>query len=160
MKLSKVTRDTLVEALLIFGCEAAVSVLVAIGFLIFGAFELSVIWGSLLGSAVVVVNYLILAISINRAVDRFMDLRGDAEMDDEAAEKFAAENSASVTMAARGTYMLRMLLMIGVFVGAFVLNSVLGFTVFNVIATLVPLLAYRPVIYAIELIRSKLRREV
>ena len=89
-----------------------------------------------------------------------MDLRGDAEMDDEAAEKFAAENSASVTMAARGTYMLRMLLMIGVFVGAFVLNSVLGFTVFNVIATLVPLLAYRPVIYAIELIRSKLRREV
>jgi hypothetical protein len=160
MKLNKATRDTLVEALLIFGCEAAVSVLVALGFFIFGQFELAVIWGSLLGSAVVVVNYLILAISINRAVDKFMALRGDAEMDDEAAEKFAAENSASVTMAARGTYMLRMLLMIGIFVGAFVLNKVVGFTVFNVIATLVPLLAYRPVMYVIELVRSRLKREV
>ena len=160
MKLNKVTRDTLGEALIIFGCELLVSVLVALGFSIFGKLELSVIWGSLLGSAVVVINYLILAISINRAVDKFMALRGDAEMDDDEAERFAAENSASVTMAARGTYIFRMLLMIGVFVGAFILNKVVGFTVFNVIATLVPLLAYRPVIYVIELLRSKLKREV
>ena len=160
MKLNKVTRDTLLEALLIFGCEILVSVAVALMFLIFGAFRLSVIWGSLLGSAVVVVNYLILAISINRAVDKFMTLRGDAEMSDEEAERFALENSSSVTMAARGTYMLRMLLMIGVFVGAFVLNSVVGFEIFNVIASLVPMLAYRPVIYVIELVRSRFKKEV
>ena len=81
-------------------------------------------------------------------------------MSDEEAEKFAAENSASVTMAARGTYMLRMLLMIGVFVGAFVLNATLGVVIFNVIASLVPMLAYRPVIYVIELVRSRLKKEV
>ena len=160
MKLNKVTRDTLLEALLIFGCEMLVSAAVAVVFLIVGAFDLSVIWGSLLGSAVVVVNYLILAISINRAVDKFMALRGETEMSDEEAEKFAAENSASVTMAARGTYMLRMLLMIGVFVGAFVLNATLGVVIFNVIASLVPMLAYRPVIYVIELVRSRLKKEV
>lgn len=154
MKLSKAMCDTLVEALLILVGEALCSVIVSLVFFALGSFDLSVLLGSLLGIAVVLANYLILAISVNRAVDRYLEKRGSVDMTEEEASAFAAENSASVSLAARGTYMLRMLLMLGVLVGAFLLKGV-----FNVIATLVPLVAYRPVIFVIELIRSKSKKK-
>lgn len=147
-------RDTLVEALLILVGEAICSAIVSLIFFAFGSLDLSVFLGSLLGIAVVLVNYLILAISVNRAVDRYLEKRGSEDMTEEEASAFAAKNSASVSLAAGGTYILRMLLMLGVLVGAFLLKGV-----FNVIATLVPLVAYRPVIFVIELIRSKSKKK-
>ena len=154
MKLSKAMRDTLVEALLILVGEAICSAIVSLIFFAFGSLDLSVFLGSLLGIAVVLANYLILAISVNRAVDRYLEKRGSEDMTEEEASAFAAKNSASVSLAAGGTYVLRMLLMLGVLVGAFLLKGV-----FNVIATLVPLVAYRPVIFVIELVRSKIKKK-
>ena len=153
--MSKSMRDALKDALFILLGEIAVCAVVSVVFLILSVFEIAkfdhtVILGGLLGSLVVVVNYFILAVTVNRAIDKYVALRGDGEMTEEEAEKFAAENSKSVSMAAGGTYILRMLLMIGVLVGAFLLQGV-----FNVIATVIPLIAYRPIIYVIELIRSK-----
>lgn len=153
MKLSKATRETVVEALLILLGEAVVSGAVIAVFLIIQQFDLSVLFGAMLGSFVVILNYLILAISVNRAINKYIEKRGQREMTEEEAEKFAEENSSSVTLAAQGTYIVRMLIMLGVLVGAFLLQGV-----FNVIATLVPLLAFRPIIYVIELVRSKRAR--
>ena len=50
------------------------------------------------------------------------------------------------------SYLLRMLLMIG----SLVLAGVSGW--FNIIATVIPLLMYRPILYVTEFIKSKVRR--
>ena len=121
-----------------------------------GVFEenrlLTIIMGSLLGSAVIVLNFLILTVSVNRAVNKYIAIRGTAEMDDDAAEKFAAENSMIIQNAMTRSYIIRSVLMLGVLVCAFLISNV-----FNVIATLIPLVCYRPIIYITELIKNKRR---
>lgn len=154
MKISKAMRSSLIDAVFILIGEAVVGVAVALVYLLLEKFNISVVLGSLLGTAVVILNYLILAISVNRAVDKYMEKRGETEMTDEEAEAFAKENAASVSLAAQGTYVLRMGIMLASLVGAFLMNGV-----FDVIAALVPLIAYRPIIFVIELIRSKFRKE-
>lgn len=104
-------------------------------------FSYAVPAGCLLGSAVAVFNFVFLSVSVNRAVDRVMETRGDKEMSEEEAAAFAAENQAAVQRAAQGSYLLRQFLMAAVLVGAFLMDGW-----FDVIATLVPLLAFRPLL--------------
>ena len=134
--------------------ELAVALLVFLGFLIVKAAGAEVtlykaVTGALLGGAVTVANFLILSVGINRAINRFVDERGTDEMDDETAEKYAKEHGVAVQNAMMKSYMFRMLLMIG----ALVLAGVSGW--FNVIATVIPLLMYRPILYAVEFIKTK-----
>ena len=134
--------------------ELAVALLVFLGFLIAKAAGADVtlykaVTGALLGGAVTVANFLILSVGINRAINRFVDERGTDEMDDETAEKYAKEHGVAVQNAMMKSYMFRMLLMIG----ALVLAGVSGW--FNVIATVIPLLMYRPILYAVEFIKTK-----
>ena len=134
--------------------ELAVALLVFLGFLIAKAAGAEVtlykaVTGALLGGAVTVANFLILSVGINRAINRFVDERGTDEMDDETAEKYAKEHGVAVQNAMMKSYMFRMLLMIG----ALVLAGVSGW--FNVIATVIPLLMYRPILYAVEFIKTK-----
>ena len=110
----------------------------------------TVITGALLGAFVITLNFFILSLGINRAVDQFVEERGNREMDDEEAEKFAADHKAVVQNAMMKSYLLRNLLMIG----SLVLAGISGW--FNVIAVAIPLLAYRPVMYAVEFIKTKL----
>jgi len=130
--------------------EAVVSLITALVFLAIGQFGFDVVAGLLLGSGVMVLNFLILSISINRAIDNYMQIRGEKEMDDEEAVAFAAKYSSSVQSAATGSYLLRTVLMLAALVGAFLLKGV-----FNVIATLVPLVMYRPIIYVMEVFRKR-----
>jgi sensor histidine kinase YesM len=134
--------------------ELAVALLVFLGFLIAKAAGAEVtlykaVTGALLGGAVTVANFLILSVGINRAINRFVDERGTDEMDDETAEKYAKEHGVAVQNAMMKSYMFRMLLMIG----ALVLAGVSGW--FNVIATVIPLPMYRPILYAVEFIKTK-----
>ncbi|MBQ7344152.1 MAG: hypothetical protein IJW53_05270 [Clostridia bacterium] len=134
--------------------EVIVGVLVTVGFIIAKALGAEVaiykaILGALVGGAVTVVNFLILSVGVNRAVNRYIEERGDKEMDEEEAEKYAKEHGMAVQNAMMKSYMLRMFLMIG----ALVLAGISGW--FNVIATVIPLLAYRPVLYAVEFIKTK-----
>ena len=134
--------------------EAAVSVLVFSGFLIAKALGMDItlykaITGAALGSAVTVLNFLILSVGVNRAINSYIEARGDKEMDDEEAEKYAKEHGAIVQNAMLKSYMLRMFLMIG----ALVLAMISGW--FSPIATVIPLLMYRPVLYAVEFIKTK-----
>lgn len=129
--------------------EIIVCALVAVGFLIFGSFSYKVVTGALLGSAVTVINFLILSVAVNRAVNGYIADRGNEEMDEETAEKYAKEHGMAVQNAMTKSYLLRMALMIG----SLVLAMISGW--FNPLATVIPLLMYRPVLYAVEFIKTK-----
>jgi hypothetical protein len=131
--------------------EVIVGVLVAAAFLLFGKFSYTVVTGALLGGAVTVVNFLILSVSVNRAVTKYITERGDKEMDEEEAEKYAREHGMVVQNAMTRSYLLRM----GLMIGALVLGMVSGF--FSPLATVIPLLMYRPILYVTELIKIKLQ---
>lgn len=135
--------------------ELIVAVLVTVGFIIAKALGMDLaiykaITGSLLGAAVTVLNFFILSVAINRAVTRYIKNRGDKEMDDEEAEKYAKEHGMDVQNAMMKSYIFRMVMMLG----SLALALLTGW--FNVIATAIPLLAYRPVMYAVEFIKTKL----
>ena len=132
--------------------EVIVAALISAIYLLIGRFDYTVVTGSLLGGAVTVTNFLILSVGINRAISRYIDARGDKEMDDEEAEKYAQENGMSVQAAMMKSYMLRMFLMIG----SLALALITGW--FDTIATLVPLLMYRPILFAVEFIKIKFRK--
>lgn len=109
------------------------------------------ITGALLGGAVTVVNFLILSVSINRAINGYITERGDKEMDEEEAERYAKEHGMAVQNAMTKSYILRMVLMIGALVIAMVTKQ------FSPLATVIPLLMYRPILYVTEFIKIKIK---
>lgn len=138
-------RDTLYLAV---GEVAAAAAVVAV-YAIIGAFSYKVVAGALLGAVVAVFNFLFLSFSVNRAVDRFMELRGEREMDEEEAEKFAAEHVGEIQNAQKLSYIVRTFTMLGALVLAFLSNR------FDVIATVVPLLLFRPILIVSQNIARK-----
>ena len=123
---------------------------VASVYLILKKFSFSVVWGCLLGSAVAIFNFIFLSVAVNRAIDKAMANRKAGEMTEEEAAAFAAENQAAVQRAAQGSYLVRQILMVGVLVCAFLLDGW-----FDVIATLIPLLAFRPLLTVCGLMKKK-----
>ena len=142
--------STLGSGLLVLICEAIVSLITVAVFFLVGHLDYTVVAGVALGSAVTVANYLVLAITVNRAIDRYMELRGTKEMTDEEAEAFASKHTMEVQNAASRSFLIRTVSMLGTLVAAFLLTSW-----FSPIATAVPLLMFRPVLYVMELIKSK-----
>ncbi len=142
------------EALIILLGELIISLATVGVYLLIQKFDYTVVTGLALGSAVTVANFMILAITINHAINKFMDKRGDKEMTEEEADAFAKQNQMSVQAAASGTYIVRTLLMLGTLVGAFLLGDY-----FDVIATVIPLLGYRPIILVSEMIRARLAKK-
>ena len=138
-------RDTLYLAII----EIIVSVFTVIGYLALGMFDWSVLSGALLGALVTVINFLILSFAINNAIDKYMNQLDGKKLDDEEAEAFAKANSVKVQAAVSKSYALRTLLMVGTFVLAFISK------LFDPLATLIPLLMYKPAIYAVEFIKKK-----
>lgn len=129
---------------------ATVGVWLLIDIFFEGVFDYTVITGLALGTAVTVANFLILGITVNRAVDKFLRERGESDMSEEEADAFAKQHMSSVQVAASGTYIMRTLLMLGALICAFALGDF-----FDVLATVIPLLMYRPIIYVSEFFRSK-----
>lgn len=143
---SSYTGNILLLALL----ELAVSAIVCVVYLLIGRYENAVLLGTLLGSAVTVANFALLTLTVNRAVDRYLALRGEREMDEEEAEKFANEHAMAVQNAATRSFIIRTLSMLATLVLAFLLTSW-----FSPIATAIPLLMFRPLLYVLELIKKK-----
>ena len=131
-------------------CEVVVSALVCGVFLIIGKYDYTVLLGAILGSVVTVANFALLTVSVNRAVDRYLELRGDREMDDEEAEKFASEHAMAVQNAATRSFIIRTVSMLATLAAAFIFTSW-----FSPIATAVPLLMFRPLLAVIESIKGK-----
>ena len=103
-------------------------------------FDYSVITGAILGVAVIVLNFLFLSVSVNKAVDEYMALRGDKEMTDEEAEAFAAKNSGLIQNAIKKSFVIRMSSIAAALVVAFLTGW------FNPVATVIPILAYQPIL--------------
>ena len=132
--------------------EAVVALLISAVYLLIKRFDYTVVTGAVLGGAVTVINFFILSVGVNRAVNGYIAGRGDEEMDEEQAEKYAQENGMAVQNAMMKSYIFRMLLMIG----SLVLAGISGH--FGIIATVIPLLMYRPILYAVEFIKIKFRK--
>ena len=130
--------------------ELIVSLVITGVYWLLHKFSFSVISGCLLGSAVTIFNFIVLSISVNRAIDKALAGRKEGEMTEEEAAAFAAENQAAVQRASQGSYLLRQILMLGVLVCAFLLDGW-----FDVIATLLPLLMFRPLLTVGGLLKRK-----
>ena len=186
--------------------EAAVSAIVVAVFLIIQKFELAVLLGAILGSVVIILNFLALSVSVNRAIDKALEnapkclteklacaeeaaaseaeakdgeateespesesaeeeKESDAEesdgedgenADDEAedepdeAELFAAKYAMSVQNSVKVSYIIRTLSMLAALVVAFIIPDV-----FNVIATVVPMLCFRPILMLENYLRNR-----
>lgn len=138
--------------------EAVVSALVIalfalfelLGFTLLGTFDHTVPLGALLGSLVVVLNFLFLSISTNNTIDKIMAERPEGEMDDEQAAKFAQEYAMKLQASVKLSFIIRTLSMLAALIVAFTVG------VFNVIATVIPLFMLRPIIYVTEIFRRKL----
>jgi hypothetical protein len=87
------------EILFLIVGELIVSLIVSGVYLLLDKFSVSVISGCLLGSAVAILNFVILSVSVNRAIDKAMAERGTGEMTEEEAAAFAQKNAAAVQRA-------------------------------------------------------------
>lgn len=129
--------------------EIVVSLLVVLIYIALGKFDFTIASGVALGSLVTVLNFIILSYSVNKALNKFIDLRGDKEMDEEEAEKFAKANAIKVQNAVTKSYVFRTGLMMGSLVLAFITK------LFNPLATLIPLVMYKPLLYATQFVKKK-----
>jgi hypothetical protein len=133
--------------------EIIVSLIICGAYLIFKKFDYRVITGVALGSAVTVLNFLYLAITTTRAIDRFLLLRGEGEMTDEENDAFVAEHQAKIQNAIKLSYIIRTATMLIALVVAFVIKH------FAVVATLLPLVMFRPITMIAALIKRKVVKE-
>ena len=118
----------------------------------------SIFTGSALGIAVMIANFIFLIISTNTALDRAMAERVNREYTEEEAEEFAKKHKAKIALVSRVSYILRTATMIGALVVAFLIKDGMGENVFNVIATLVPLIAFYPIIFVAQIILQRRER--
>lgn len=145
------------EVLLLAVGEAIVSLLTVLGALAISLFtefifDFTVITGALLGSAVTVLNFLFLSLSVNRAVDLYLEARGSREMTEEEADAFTAENSMLIQNKIKTSFIIRTLSMVAALVVAFVTG------LFNPLATAIPMLMFRPLLYVGEFIKGKAKK--
>ena len=138
-------------ALILLG-EIIVSLVICGVCLIFDWFSYKIVTGVVLGSTVTTLNFLFLALSTSRAFDKAVAARGTREMDEEEIEKFTQEHQNNMNNAVKISFIVRTLTMLATLIVAFILD------VFNVLATLIPLLALRPIIMIEALIREKFKK--
>ena len=147
--------NTYKDVLILAIGEALAAFLTVLGFFVADlafktGFSYSVILGAILGFAVITANHLFLSISVNRAVDKYLAERGTREMSDEEAEKFTNEHSMQIQNSVKTSYIIRTFTMLATLVAAFLLGNI-----FNPLATVIPMLAYRPVLTLGEIFRRK-----
>ena len=129
--------------------ELIVSALIIAVFAIIGKLDYTVLLGALLGSAVIVLNFLFISIGTNNAIDRIMEIRGNAAMSEEEIAAFTKENTAKLQSTVQLSYFIRLISMLAALVLALLTKQ------FNVIATAIPLFMLRPIIYVSELVRKR-----
>ena len=154
MNENKATKKEILSLAFLETAVAALTVMIYAVLDILGvaSFSWRVISGAVLGAAVIVLNYLFLTLSLNRAIENYLALRGDKEMDEEEAEKFAAENSMPIQNTIKTSFIIRTVTMLAALLLAFITGW------FNPIATVVPLLAFRPLLHIIEIIKGKVKK--
>lgn len=113
------------------------------------SFDGKVFLGATLGCAAIVINYTMLTVAVNRAVNDFLERRGSREMTDEEIAQFTKENSRSIQNAITFSMFIRTATLLAALLVAFLTGW------FNPLATAIPMLAFRPIIAIIEVVRKK-----
>ena len=120
-------------------------------FIVIGRFDLTVLWGALLGTAAATGNFFLLAVSVQQAAEKMngVQMESFAEKDareesEETGQEQKQDASAEIRQARRGmqtSYTLRMLMLAA--------TAIIGVTVsvFHPVATLVPFLFPQLIIY-------------
>ena len=152
MKIKNKLSEYIDTVLLALG-ELVVAVLVSLAFLLFGKFSYKVVTGALLGGAVMALNLFILTVSLDRAVKSYADGRGEKEMTEEEIEAYTKENGMKVQLAMAKSMLFRLPLMIGILVLAMISKQ------FSPLATVIPLIMYRPILHVSEIIKIKLQEK-
>lgn len=137
--------------------ELIVAALVVVGGYLLGltgtvGFDYRIITGALLGVVVMSINYAFLIKTVDKQLGAFAQSRGNKELTEEEADEYAKANSASVQKAFALSTTVRTVSMMAALLVAFILDW------FNPIATAIPMFAFRFVISAVELIRSRNRK--
>ena len=151
MKMSKRLLSTVKDSAFFVIGEIVVALLVIAVYYALGIylenviFTYKVITGAILGSAVMIVNYVALSFFVTRAADKIIELRGNKEMTEEEIEEFTKENTRKIQTTVQLSFFIRTFSMIGVLVIALLSGQ------FDVIATAIPLVCFRPIISAREL---------
>lgn len=130
--------------------EIIVSAIVVIIFLCIQKFTFAVLYGALLGAGLTLLNFYALSISTTNALNRAIDEIGGEAMEEEAAKEFAAKHQAKIQTIMTVSYIARMVSLVGALVVAFIFMGI-----FNPIATVVPLLMFRPILTIAGLISKR-----
>ena len=149
----KNSKFPIIETLILLIGEIIVSAVICGVYLLINKFSYKVITGVALGTAVTVLNFIILAISTSRAFDNALLARGTRQMSDEEAEQFASEHQKDLSNAVKLSFIIRNFTMLAALVLAFILDT------FDVIATLIPLLLMKPILIVGALIKQKLGKD-
>ena len=122
-------------------------------YLVIDKFDYKVIAGAALGSAITVLNFLFLSITTTMAINEFLSLRGEKEMTDEESAAFLQEHQMKIQSKITISFIVRTVTMLIALVLAFLVKH------FDVIATVVPILLYRPITTIAALIKRKVIKE-
>ncbi len=135
--------------------EIFVAALVCLGFVIAELTGLyhtelyKVILGAALGVVIILANHLLLSLTVDREINKYLQLRGSREMSDEEAEEFTKRHSLAIQKAMALSNVIRTVCMLALLVLAFITGW------FNPIATAIPMFTLRPIMHAVELIKAK-----
>ncbi len=129
--------------------ELAASVIICAVYLLIDKFTYRVALGALLGSIVTVVNFAVMAIISGRLLDEFMKERGDGEMSEEDTAELVSKYQLRIQNQMKLSFIVRNVVMVLTLVIAFLVK------IFDVMATLIPLLLFRPLVTLAELIDRK-----
>lgn len=147
MKLIKDTAPMIIgEGLVMLAVILGAGVLDVLGIY---EFDLRVGAGAVLGAVISCLNYIFLTISVDRAINDYVTLRGDREMNEEEAQEFAKKNSAQIQNAIKTSFILRTFSMMAALIFAFITKW------FNPIAMVIPLFAFRPLLTVVDAVMKK-----
>ncbi len=117
-------------------------------FAFFPSFDYTVPLGAVLGALTVTANFAALSVLTTKAVDASLAEFG-GEHTEEEAKAFAEENAQRIKAKVAASQIVRMLSMLGVLVLAFLSEQ------FNVIATVIPMLGFRPLLILADALGKK-----
>ena len=106
--------------------------------------------GASLGSAITVINFVLLSVLTTRTINKALANRKSGEMTDEEAEAFAKEHQAKVQFAMTVSYVIRIATMVVALIVAFIFKEI-----FNPIATIIPIFMLRPLLTVTQLLLNK-----
>lgn len=147
MKLIKDTAPMIIgEGLVMLAVILGAGVLDLLGVI---KFDLRIGTGACLGTVISCLNYIVLTISVDKAINDYVALRGNKEMDDEEAQIFAKKNSAHIQNAIKTSFVLRTFSIMAALILAFLTKW------FNPLATAIPMFAFRPLLTVVDAVMKK-----